>query len=164
MGILKTTPGFQKTRVGSSSQLKADMVRMQRASEARESRMALEIRRLAERSRRRDERSRRREQHHRALIEWYMDCQQRRDSHSAAQNQWFMELGKAIAEKRQPPDQPASLELPDRPPSPVFSDSEDEQQDAPQQDGYQQDGEEQRDGDDADMGPEIDFSSLGGDI
>lgn len=141
-GILKTTPGFQKKGVGFNQQLKAEMVRMQRASEARETRMERQIRRVEERSRRRDE-------HHRALTAWYMECQHRQQSHNAAQNKWMFELGKAVAEQRdEPPPQPPLLELPDRPPSPVFSDPDDEQQD----DGYQQDG-EQQDGDD-----DVDFS------
>ena len=157
VGILKNTPGFQKRGVGSSQQLKADMVRLQRASDIRESRMHRQIRRLEERSRRRDE-------HHRALTAWYMECQHRQQSYNAAQNRWYMELGKAMAEQRQPPAQPEELQLPDRPPSPVFSDPDDDQQDAPeqdapQQDGYQQD-EEQQDGDGDVM---LDFTGLGDD-
>ena len=67
-----------------------------------------------------------------------------------------MELGKAIAEQREPAPQPAELELPDRTPSPVYSDPNDDQQD-----GYLQDG-EQHDGD-GDGDVMLDFSGLGDD-
>ena len=93
---------------------------MQRVAEARESRMAREIRRLAERTRRSEE-------HHRAIARYYADCHHLQQSHSAAHSQWMYEMGVAVAEGRLPPPPPPPFQLPDRPLSLVFSDPNDEQ-------------------------------------
>ena len=119
-GKLKTVKGSQRKGAGTSQQVREELLRFRSESEQ----LRAEVRRMTERSRRKDE-------HERALRLWYEECNFLNSSYQNQLPQWFYECEVARNEGHPAPPPPQFPRMPDRPSSPVFSDTE-QQQEQPQ--------------------------------
>ena len=129
-GILKSTPGFEKKRGSTSSQVAELHAQVRRLEEEAASRRLYQ--------RRMEAYQRAMTAYHRALAEWQRACNDVQMRNSAAQYQWLQDFLMAQAQGLPLPPQPIAEAQPEMPTPPEEPQQEEDQQQPPNGEDPQQ--------------------------